>query len=72
MLEDVLAVVEELAGRRVERDHHVHAGRVAGLLDRVDQEVERGPVRLEVRREAALVPPPVESPFLLRIPLSAW
>ena len=71
MLEHVVAVIEELAGRRVEGDHQVHPGRIAGRLDRVDQEVERGLVGLEVRREAALVPPPVESPFLLRIPFSA-
>ena len=31
---------------------------VAGLLDRLEDEVERGPVGLEVGREAALVAEP--------------
>ena len=57
VLEHVPAVLVELAGRRIERDHHVNARRVAGLLDRVDQEVERGPVGLQIRCEAALVAP---------------
>ena len=69
MLEHVVAVIEELAGRRVEGDHQVHPRRIAGRLDRVDQEVERGLVGLEVRREAALVSSAGREPLLAQDPL---
>ena len=52
---DVGAVLEDLAGGRVERDGHVVARAVAGGLDPRDQHLERRLVRVEVRREAALV-----------------
>ena len=55
MLEDVRAVVEDLAGGGVERDRHVVAGMKAGGLDALDQRLQGGLVRFEVGREAALV-----------------
>ena len=55
MLEDVGAVFEELAGSRVERDVDVLPGPIPGGLDARDKEVQRRLVRVEVRREAALV-----------------
>ena len=55
MLEDVGAVLEDLAGGRVEGDEDVLAGLVAGGLDARDEQLERGLVGGEVGREAALV-----------------
>ena len=54
-LERVRALLEELRRGAVEREEDVPAGLVAGLADRVDDEVERRARGLEVRREAALV-----------------
>ena len=48
-------LVEELARGAVERDADVLARRVAGLLDRADDDLHGLLVRLELRREAALV-----------------
>ena len=48
-------LVEELARGAVEREADVLARRVAGLLDRADDDLDRLLVRLEARREAALV-----------------
>jgi hypothetical protein len=47
--------VEHLGGGRVERDEDVLAQLVAGLLDRLGDDLERLVVALEARREAALV-----------------
>ena len=57
LVERVLAglLVEELARRAIERDADVLARRVARLLDRTDDELDGLLVRLELRREAALV-----------------
>ncbi len=52
---DVGAVLEELAGGRVERDGDVVAGLVAGLVDRLHDEVERLGGGAEIGGEAALV-----------------
>ena len=49
------AVVEEFARRRIERQHDIFAGAVAGLLDRRQDEIERGLGRRQVGRKAALV-----------------
>ena len=54
-LEEVGAVLVELGRRDVERERDVAARGEARLADRLDDEVERGPVVLEVGREAALV-----------------
>ena len=51
----VLAVLEELGGGGVERQHEVLARLVARLLDRLHDEVQRLVGRGEVGREAALV-----------------
>ena len=51
----VLAVLEELGGRRVEREHDVLARPVAGLLDRLGDEAQRFVGGFQVRGEAALV-----------------
>src|SRR5262249_36262378 len=48
----VAAVLRELARGDVEGERDVLAGLPLGRLDRRDQEVERGVVRLELRREA--------------------
>src|SRR5206468_5371787 len=50
-LEPVQAVLVELARRRVERDGHLHARLIAGLLDRVDDQPQRILIRPELRRE---------------------
>ncbi len=55
MLEHVGAVLEDLAGRRVEGDEDVGAGLVAGRLDPGEDRLQRRLVGVEVRREAALV-----------------
>ena len=55
MLEHVGAVGEDLAGRRVEGDENVLARLVARCLDPGQHCLQRRLVRLEVRREAALV-----------------
>ena len=55
VLELVDAVLEDLAGGRVERDRDVLAGRVAGRLDALDQRLQRRLVGVQVGREAALV-----------------
>ena len=52
---DVFAVLEEFGGGRIERDHDVAAGLVAGLGDRLHDDVERGFRRFQIGREAALV-----------------
>ena len=49
------AVAVELADRRVERDRDLLAGRVTGLLDRLDEQLDRVLVGGEVGREPALV-----------------
>src|SRR5439155_43172 len=51
-------VLGELAGRDVQRQRDVVAGRVAGALDGLHEEVEGGGVAAERRREAALVAQP--------------
>ena len=51
----VRAVLVELARRAVERERDVGARRVAGLVDRLDEQLQRRLVRREVGREAALV-----------------
>ena len=53
--EHVLAVLEELAGRGVERERHVLARTIAGFLAGLGDEAQRLVRRLQVRREAALV-----------------
>ena len=53
--EHVLAVLEELAGGRVERKGHVLARPIAGLLAGLGDEAQRLVRRLQIRREAALV-----------------
>ncbi len=55
MLEHVGAVLEDLAGRRVEGDEDVGAGLVAGGLDPREHGLQRRLVGLEVGGEAALV-----------------
>lgn len=50
-----VGLVVELAGRHVEREGDLLTGGVAGLLDRLEDEVERGAVALEVGREPTLV-----------------
>ena len=55
VLEHVAAVLEDLAGRRIERDVDVAARLVAGGLDPGDEHLERLRVRLEIGSEAALV-----------------
>ena len=57
--------VAELAGRDVEGDVDVVAGPESGLGDRLHHHVERVPVALEVRREAALVAHAGRQPALL-------
>ena len=52
---DVGAVLEEFGRRAIERQHHVAAGLVAGLVDRLHDEIERGLRRLQIRRKTALV-----------------
>ena len=54
-LEDVAAVVPELARRHVEREEDILAGGVAGLRDRFEHDVERFAVGFQARREAAFV-----------------
>ena len=51
----VSAVLEELARRRIERDRHVVADPVAGLLDGREDEIERGLGRRQIGRKTALV-----------------
>ena len=53
--ERVLAVLVELAGRAVEADRDLLAGGVAGLVDRLEDHLDRFLVVLHVGREAALV-----------------
>ncbi len=53
--EAVLAVLVELAGGAVERQRDVGARRVAGTVDRLDEQLQRGLVARQVRREAAFV-----------------
>jgi hypothetical protein len=55
VLKHVCAVLEDLAGGRIEGDGHVVAGAVARSLDSSHQHLERCLVGGEVRREAALV-----------------
>ena len=55
LLEDVPAVVPQLARGDVEREEHVLPGRVARLADRLEHQVERLAVRSQVRRESAFV-----------------
>ena len=54
-LEGVAAVAVELGGGDVEGEGDVGADAVAGLLDRPDDQVQRGAVARQARREAALV-----------------
>ncbi|OEI69359.1 phosphopyruvate hydratase [Curtobacterium sp. ER1/6] len=68
-LERVLAVVEELGRGDVEAERDVLARGEAGLLDRGEQEVERGAVRRELRREAALVAEAGRQALLLQLAL---
>src|SRR5436190_1776183 len=51
----VAAVLEDLARRRIEGDGDLLAGGVAGLLDGLDEDLDRLLVGGQVRREAALV-----------------
>ena len=51
----VLAVLEELAGGRVQGQDDVLAGLVAGLLDGLQQQVQGLAVAAQVGGEAALV-----------------
>ena len=48
--------MEELAGRRIERERNLVASLVAGLRDRVDDELQRLLVGGEAGRETSLVP----------------
>src|SRR3954471_15766413 len=52
---DVFAVLEELGRGAVQPDHDIAARLVAGLADRVHDELERGIGRRQVRGKAALV-----------------
>src|SRR5207237_8029178 len=58
-----------LARSRVERDRDLLARLVAGLADRLDQELESFFVRLQLRREAALVAERGAEPALAQDPL---
>src|SRR5207247_58524 len=61
-------VLRELAGGDVEGERDVVAGTIAGALDGLHEEVQRGGVAAERRREAALVPQPgPELLFLQRL-----
>ena len=71
-LQLILAVLEELGGGAVERQHHVFARLVAGLLDRLHDEAKRLVGRLEVGREAALVADCVSWPASFRPFFSVW
>ena len=51
----IMAIVEELGRRRVERDEHILAGLEARLGNRRHHEIHRGAGAVEVRREAAFV-----------------
>ena len=53
--ETVLALLEELGRGRVKRDHEVLTRPVPGLLDRLDDQVERLLVGRQARRIAALI-----------------
>jgi hypothetical protein len=55
----------ELARRGVEREQDVFAGPVASALERLHEEIERGGVVGQVRREAALVAHARRESFLL-------
>ena len=52
---NVRAVLEEFAGRRIEREKDIAARLVAGLADRLHDEIERGFRRRQVGRKAAFV-----------------
>ena len=52
----------ELRRGRVDRQRDVLAGSESGLADRLDDEIERGPVVLEVGGEGPSSPVPVGSP----------
>ena len=62
----------DLARRRVERDEDVLARLVAGRVDPGDQRLERGLVRLEVGREAALVADRGGEAPVVSVRFSAW
>ena len=51
----VLAVLVELGSGAVERQQHILAGNVAGVLDRLHDDLERFGVAAKVRRKAAFV-----------------
>jgi hypothetical protein len=55
VLEHVGAVLEDLAGRRVEGDEDVHAGLISSGLHPGEDGLQRRLIRLEVGREATLV-----------------
>ena len=72
-LEVVGAVLEELGRRDVEAERDVRAGREAGLLDRLDDEVEAPHGCCgEVGGEAALVAEAGRQALRLQQALSAW
>ena len=52
---DIGAVFEELTRGRIERQHHVAARLVPGLLDGLHDQVERGFRRFQIGRKTALV-----------------
>ena len=54
-MQDILSVLEKLARRGVERQRDLLAGRVAGLLDGRQDDLDRLRVRLQAGREAPLV-----------------
>ena len=55
LLENVLAVLIELARGRIERDADLLAGLVTGLRDGFEHHFERFVVRFQIRRETAFV-----------------
>ncbi len=69
--EHVLAVLEELARRGVDRERDLVARRVARALDRVNKQLQRFLVRREIGREAAFVAEPGRELALLQQPRAA-
>jgi hypothetical protein len=71
--EVVLAALEDLARRRVQRDDEVLARLVARRLDALDERLQRRLVGLQVGREARpRRPPPVDRPRSCSVFLRWW
>ena len=68
----VFAVVEELAGRRIEREGDVLARSVAGLLAGLGDEAQRLVGRFQVGRETALVADIGAVPGVVQALLQGW